>query len=403
MRLLAPALLALLSATPLLAQKPVPAPTPVGTVTGHVIFADTQRPARFAEIQLLRQPDPVELETIRVANAANKPLTNMPQRTVMLNGRSALDGAFVIPRVPPGDYFVIGVSTGYIFPITRVEEKDSKDLSKILSEVPLIHVAADKTSTAEVTLRRGATIAGRVLYDDGQPVVDVFVSADPDKGGDTAYQTGFGPLMNLQGNLQAGRTDDQGNFRVVGLRAGKYRVSASLKIGGGQRALSTPSGSTMYTGNGGDYPLYFYAPGTMRKSEAKLLDLHEGEQSPDLNIQINLGALHTVSGRVFSKADQQPVNHGRVAFKDPADKDFFRFASIQPDGTWRLPFMPPGTYTLTVGAASEVSDPNVVPLPGTSETFLRRFNDTSSTIILLDHDLIVEDLFLTEHKPSPPK
>lgn len=75
-----------------------------GTVTGHVYCADTNAPARMAQVQL---------ETVRDAEQRSaihpQPSYNLPAGGIV---QTALDGSFVIPKVPPGSYYVVATAAG---------------------------------------------------------------------------------------------------------------------------------------------------------------------------------------------------------------------------------------------------------------------------------------------------
>lgn len=392
MRPLAFALLALPSATPLLAQQ-----APNGTVTGHVIFSDTRRPARFVQVQLIPRPEPTAPQSILSPSPANRP----PARPSKLDGRTAFDGTFNIPDVPPGDYFPIAISTGYIFPITRVtNDKDAADVNKLLSEVPVLHVAASQTSTADISLRLGASIAGRVEYDDGQPAADVIMNAVPEAGFGKESPDSSRELFSLRDALRTERTDEQGRFRILGLRPGKYRVEATLNT---ENSFHTDAGINGRTSvlAARDTTLTFFAPGTMHRSEAKLLELRDGEQSPDTLIRVGLNALHTLSGRALPKEGLQPIPGTRVGISNKSEKDGYRFSLIQPNGTWSFSFLPAGTYVLAASAFTRDSDQSRAP--SLAQRSLHLFSSPVSTVILLDRDLTVDDLLLSEQKPTPPK
>ena len=73
---------------------------PVGTVTGHVVCADTQRPARLAAVRLVRVPEggpPPKGTHFPMGGGA-------PMGDAVETG---LDGAYTIANVKPGDYYLV--------------------------------------------------------------------------------------------------------------------------------------------------------------------------------------------------------------------------------------------------------------------------------------------------------
>ncbi|HEY6330381.1 MAG TPA: carboxypeptidase-like regulatory domain-containing protein [Blastocatellia bacterium] len=73
----------------------------------------------------------------------------------------------------------------------------------------------------DFSLIRASVISGRVTLADGRPAVGAWISVNTDHGG-MLYDPATG--MPRQGD----RTDDNGVFRIYGLGADKYKVSASI-------------------------------------------------------------------------------------------------------------------------------------------------------------------------------
>src|ERR1700721_2512939 len=76
-----------------------------GTVTGHVLCADVNLPARLAQMWLLPLRKP------QVHGSEQKP-DGMEQ----VAAQSKIDGSFVFPRVAPGEYYVSVTYSGYATP-----------------------------------------------------------------------------------------------------------------------------------------------------------------------------------------------------------------------------------------------------------------------------------------------
>ena len=86
----------------------------------------------------------------------------------------SLDGSFSIPAVPQGRYYVIAEQDGYISPLSlftraQLNDPDEAVQQKIARYITTISVTAGHTTQAEVTLIRGAVIAGTVRFEDGAP------------------------------------------------------------------------------------------------------------------------------------------------------------------------------------------------------------------------------------------
>lgn len=335
--------ISLAQAAPQRVDGPVPVPPPSlqpsgFTVSGRVVCADTQRAARFAEVMLL-------------------PATQDEGgfgRGRRLTGHTDLDGNFVIGDVSPGDYYVAGQLTGYINQATQVEAvlSSGADTTTALSGVPEVHVGAGG-ATAQLSLQRGGVIAGTVTWDDGSPASGVQVSAQsapttatsgsgtpPGPGtGTFRLGAGFGGFAGFGGS----QTDDRGRFRVTGLAPGSYVLRASVQAPAPQRGGDSGSMRTLN--------LSVYAPDKMRRADAATITLAAAEERDDVAVTMGLAALHSVSGTVSSTS--AAVRSGMVSLTDQSDSTLNRMGVINADGSFVVPYVPAGNYTLRVNASTQ--------------------------------------------------
>jgi hypothetical protein len=136
-------------------------------ITGHVVAGTSGDPIRNARVTLTPEP---------------------PQPPVVLTDG---DGTFRL-TAPAGNYRVVASKAGYARGDAR----------------------AAPGEPVEVRLNKGAVIAGRVVDESGEPVVDVKVTAlDPDAGHPTTVATA--------------ETDDRGEYRLAGLPDGAFVVSVT--------------------------------------------------------------------------------------------------------------------------------------------------------------------------------
>ena len=153
--------------------------------------------------------------------------------------------------------------------------------------------------TAQLSLERGAVLAGSIQWDDGSPASGVQVAAQPAPatGAGSATITagppngsGFGRPGGFPGYGNGGQTDDRGRFRLSGLAPGQLRPAR-------ERAVSVPQPP-----NGSRFvplaTLNVYAPDKLRQTEAAVFALVAGEERADLAVVLGLGGMHTVSGQV---------------------------------------------------------------------------------------------------------
>jgi hypothetical protein len=167
------ALLPTLAVSQSSAQSSTPRPEDLGTVTGHITCADTQRPARFARIRLVPKGSEDDGENLSFV-------------------QTDISGFYAIRNVQPGQYYLRVDLAGYIDPLfessrgkpTAPDNKQPHDSKLSADNDPdIITVAGRSELRADATLHRAASISGTVRYDDGSPAVGLGVNvtaADPD-------------------------------------------------------------------------------------------------------------------------------------------------------------------------------------------------------------------------------
>ena len=143
-----------------------------------------------------------------------------------------LEGRFVIAKVPPGRYFVVGILSGYMGPLSRFDRGDLKKLSaqtekEMLQLVPTVRVEANQVAQTNLRLDHASELDGTVLYDDGSPGVDLTVRL--------LRKAKNGSIESMDGVLIPGfgsqvKTDDRGAYRIIGVPPGEYSVSASMRL-----------------------------------------------------------------------------------------------------------------------------------------------------------------------------
>lgn len=368
----------LLPAFPLArAQNPVlDAPAPSQNtgypVTGHVVCADTQRSARFAGITLISASQDDE----------------GGGRGGRASARTDLDGNFLIPNVAPGDYYVTGQLTGYIneAPLiqTALQNSQSSPTAPVIpANVPRIRVSAGGAS-AQLSLQRGGVIAGTVQWDDGSPAAGVGVGtvAAPAAGqGSSTTGNGLfgGPGGGPGGSFNGGQTDDRGHFRLSGIAPGNYVVRASVQAPAPALSAAANTDRRAFARN---LNLSVYAPDKLRRTDAAVVTLTAGEERSDLNITMNLNILHSVSGTVSSTA--APVRSGSVTLTDTTDSTLNRTGTVNPDGSFLVPYVPPGSYTLRANVSATAAS---FGRGGQAPASTVRFGPLQESLTVTDGDL----------------
>ncbi len=343
---------------PLVDLVPAPQQGAVGySVTGRMVCADTQKAARFAQVTLI--------------SASSQDGNFGPGRRAF--ARTDLDGNFTIANVSPGDYYVTGALPGYVNQAQLVQTtlNSGADPGAALAGVPFIHVSAGGASTL-LSLQRGGVVAGTVQWDDGTPAAGVNVAALLAPTVSTPGSTSQG--ARYLGGFGGNQTDDRGRFRLSGLTPGSYFVSASVQAPAPQRPGDRGYSRTL--------SLNVYAPNKVRRSDATPIAVGSGEERNDLSLTIGLAGMHTVSGIVSASA--AAVRSGSASLTDQTDSSLSRNSGIASDGSFVIPYVPPGTYTLRINASSQQPSFN---RGGATSTDTTRFQPLQQSITVTDSDL----------------
>jgi len=317
-----------------------------GTVSGHVYCSDTQQPARMGQIELSSIPDPP---------AAGSSAKKEPSEPRNISVKIGLDGSFLFPRVPPGNYYVVADRPGYIGPESQFTDAEigspAPEMRELIAKsVPTISVVENKTTTIDVHLHRGAAISGILRYDDGSPVplnqVDILRR---DKSGQWM-------LLDIEMYEMSALTDDLGHFRISGLPPGEYILNSSCNssgtwdlFGDSQKILSIYSGDVFF------------------QKDAKPIKIGEGEESTGNNITIPLSKLHSISGSLLSVSGHL-IDAGEIALYTMPDNSKIAHAQVESeDSTFHMDFVPEGHYVLRVTNARDVTRETIPPPPGSTD------------------------------------
>lgn len=341
------------------------APVAGGAVTGHVFCADTQRPARFAEVQLIEVP---------AAAAGGR--AGQTRFGMSVGGRTSLDGSFAISGVSAGDYYVVARVPGYIDPpVNSLDDVAAMGF-------PQVRVEAGRSSSAEVTIRRGATLTGHVQYDDGTPVAGVQVFL---RSATASPQTNMRGLSAFGGGGFSGRmgtTDDRGFYRVAGIAPGKYVLSATVMTGNSSLRGDVGRAGPRSMGE----PVVVYAPNVMYRADARIVEFRGTEDVTDVDVTVALEGLHKVQGAVLAQDDRHPIGVGMVTLTDTADGGFVRRATLDANGMYEFSYVPAGSYTISAVGSD--------PRPQGNRPANRSYQEGKGSVAVTEHDMTVEDVLL---------
>lgn len=276
-RIALPIVLAILClATSLLAQAQVKQPAakiPGGSVSGRITIKDKPAPGVLVALRK-SEANPWE--------AVNKAVTDQ-------------NGVYRITNVAPGSYAVVPTTPAYV-PADAAGRKN-------------VVIAEDEhIESIDFSLVRGGVITGKVTDGEGRPVVQHQVEIYPAEMLDNRpapQQPQAQQQQQPQPPLYPARiahTDDRGIYRVYGLPAGRYKVSA----GRSENGMTTFSISPI------TYTQVFH-PDAKDPSKATVIEVSEGSEAN--NVDIALGPtmqMFKVSGRAINSDTGTPVTQLRI-------------------------------------------------------------------------------------------
>jgi len=361
---------------------------PTFTVKGRVVFDDSNRPVRRAQIALIQLP-------------ATRPAGERSSATDR-------DGRFVIEDVPTGVYFAMVNLPGIISPLAFMsltergpsENFDLKSIREFCTEVIVDGGNVDVT----VHARRGGAISGKITYSDGEPAIDAQVAIIRRTGKKaTRLLTGFSAaaLMSL-------RTDDRGRYRIAGIPPGEYVVSASET----NTSPTNRRGRDDFFGGmfSSDALLATYYGGSNRMDDATKLEVTSGSDASDIDITLQDATPHTVRGSVIAKLDRVPLPGATLSIRMRDQGSWFgndaQQLSTDDQGTWVFDGVPDGTYVISVepppnfpvagadASAKLTEDEDGVPQRKDVPT--RKFVRHEMEITVSGSDLVVDPIALAE-------
>jgi hypothetical protein len=119
-------------------------------------------------------------------------------------------GRYRFDKLPAGSYRVRVEKPGFV--------AFARDLRRAFDRPRPVEIAAAQTLQHDLVMVRGAAIEGRVLADNGQPAINIVVSA---------VRMGYDEKGRRPVTIGQTRSDDRGRFRVHSLPAGEYYLDAA--------------------------------------------------------------------------------------------------------------------------------------------------------------------------------
>ncbi len=243
-------------------------------------------------------------------------------------------GHFLIDDVDPGKYNVAVSRNGFV------------NLANARGGAPLTLENGQKVRQMIVKLTPQGVISGRILDEDGEPLANVNIQCLA-----FGYQRGKRQLMPQNG----GNTDDRGEFRLHGLRPGKYLISASYRspdlfMAVAERVTGSPQ--AVQPAEEGYATTYY--PNATNPESASQLDIVPGAQISGINMTLVRTQTVRIKGHVTVPMTGERRRNVNVMLM-PRDNTGFMMPRgiarvIDQAGNFQMRGVTPGSYVLRADA-----------------------------------------------------
>jgi protocatechuate 3,4-dioxygenase beta subunit len=248
--------------------------------------------------------------------------------------RTDSDGRYRVGGLAEGNYMVHALSKAYV-------SSSTSPTSEVFRSITLDE--GESRDAVDIALVRGGVITGRVVDGEGRPFVATYLRLLPmNENGEPNGGFDFNDDLMM-------RTDDRGVYRVYGLPAGRYILSAG--------------GEWSYSHSKRKYPETFHPDATDR-NQAKIIEVKEGAEVVDINIRLAAGKnTYEVTGRVVDAETGKPLPQVAVICWEAPDKERDgrrggKHGVTDAEGMFRVGELPSGRYELYMFNMWRTVDPS---------------------------------------------
>jgi hypothetical protein len=303
------------------------------------------------------QTSPIPHVVVSVATADGQPVTVV---------YTDAQGRFLAPGLAAGRYVLVATKPAFVRAPYGARRYDRP-------ATPITLADGQQMSNLTIAMARGGVITGTVT-DDGQPIPGVLVRVSQFRtvGGERT----LAPVGQTGGPTSA-QTDDRGTYRLFGLPAGEYVVSASPRpLAGGDIRQMTPADIqsvrqaiqtiTAAATNPATRPpdpvtvayTNVYYPGTTIPTNATPIAVTAGEERGGIDLAMQLVHTAHIDGVVVTPAGVPPpsvqlllvAGGGASAGTLGAMMVSFNRVVPGPDGRFSFTGVAPGQYTISARA-----------------------------------------------------
>jgi hypothetical protein len=311
-------------------------------------------------------PQPVRRARIAVSNTEGQAV-----QTVYTDDA----GRFSVTGLAAGRYLIAATRPSYVRAAFGARRYDRPGM-------PITVVDGQRVTDVVIKMARGSVITGTIVDDMAQPVQGVSVRVMQYR-----MQNGERTLapVPLGGGSLNEMTDDRGAYRIFGLPAGDYVISATqprntglgdirqmsaadlqavqqaLQPQAGATGASTPPAATVEPVMVGYAPVYY--PGTTSLASATTVTLGAGEERTGVDFALQLVRTARIEGVVVTPQGVSPQDvqllmlpNGTTTMGMPFAISFNR-VSPGADGRFSYSGVTPGQYTITARASGRPGTP----------------------------------------------
>jgi len=236
-------------------------------IRGRIVAGDTDSPVSKARVTLVAEGGGSEAPPRRAAEARD-PIY------------SDADGRFEFSDVPAGRYTVSAWKSGFAHASFGAR-------SPLEPPIPVVARAGRATDEVAIRLMKGAAVSGRVTDEFGEAMAGWSVTV--------GRPVAVGGRLRLESATPTTQTDDLGEYRVGGLPAGKYVVSA-FGIGPFQMSSEAPGAPPRM---GGLQRRLTFHPDVQSLARATPILLRAGEEASGIDLSTGEPQMYAISGRVI--------------------------------------------------------------------------------------------------------
>lgn len=253
------------------------------------------------------------------ANSEMPVIASQPMKAI-----TDADGNYRLTAIPPGNYQIFPIAPAYV----------PTDLMTSGGRKVLLLGENEDVQGIDFSLQPGGVITGRVSDAEGRPLIEERITLTTEGDPNTRGRTVPGS--------ERGLTDDRGIYRLYGIPAGRYKISAG--IAEDDPYFEPRAGRVAYKRT--------YYGDTTEFDNAKVIEVVEGGELKNIDIALGRSLpTFSASGRVLDSESGKPVMGLRFMLQRIVEKGTGApmapsLSTSNSQGEFRIENIPPGKYTV---------------------------------------------------------